>query len=344
MTVKQHGQWLARLADPRGLNSRFDPAPYAEDAVRSLETLLALASRHNVRPALTRNLGRQLASAPEALIGGGETAFADVKDEITALIQNERMMDFARSPLLADASQEIMRRVEADGLPATVVKGADFAEHGYGGLGLRTFSDVDLLVRPDAEEALGKILVDLGYEAIEPKAGRVEFTERSFVRREEFGGTTHVEVHTDVVHAPELRSAQTLTWDLYASPEAGGVTGASRLVLAGLHGATSHLFGRLQYVVDGLVLARAGVDADELTERADRSNAGLAVKTMVRLAAEIFDCADCGALADHLGNVRGARWERRLITSEMVLGAKDSDRWRLLPQRYLYRAMLRSKH
>lgn len=341
MTVKQHGQWLARLADPRGINSRFTPAPYTVDTIQSLEALLALAARHNVRPALTRNVGRQLATAPEALIGREKT-FADVKDKITDLVQNERMMDFARSTLLADASTEIMRRVDAAGLPATVVKGADFAEHGYGGLDLRTFSDVDLLVRPDAEEALGKILADLGYDAIEPKAGRVEFTERSFVRREEFGGTTHVEVHTDVVHAPELRSAQTLTWDLYASPEAGGITGASRLVLAGLHGATSHLFGRLQYVVDGLVLVRAGVDKDELAERAGRSNAGLAVKTMVRLAAEIFDCADCRSLADHLGQVRGARWERRLITSEMVLGAKDSDRWRLLPQRYIYRAMLRS--
>ncbi len=341
MKVTRHGQWLARLADPAGINHRFNPPPYDGDATSCVNELLALAARHNVRPALSRNLERQLGENPESIVESTGEARARAIADISELIGDERLMDFARSVLLADAAGEIMARTQAAGLPATVVKGPDFAEHGYGGLEFRTFSDVDILVRPDAEEAVSAILVDLGYRAIVPKAGREDFTERSFVRKEEFGGSIHVEVHTDVVHAPELRNAQTLTWDLYASPELGGLTGASRVVLAGLHGATSHLFGRLQYVVDGLVLVRAGVDADELEERARRSNAVLAVKTMLRLAAEIFDSPESAELAARLRPAHGAAWEHRLITASMVLGAKNADRWRLLPQRYLYRALLR---
>lgn len=343
MKVTRHGEWLARLADPGGTNRCFTPAPYETKPLEALEELLYLAARHNVRPALMRNLAKELSAAPETVIGGSSREIAQTAVKISEAIANEKLLDFARSVLLADASKEILSQTEAAGLPAAVVKGADFAENGYGGLEYRTFSDVDILVRPDAEADLAHILLGLGYEAITPRASRIDFTERSFLRKEEFGGTTHVEVHTDVVHAPELRSAQTLTWDLYASPEMGGVTGASRLVLAGLHGATSHLFGRLQYVVDGLVLVRAGVDADELEERARRSNAVLAVKTMLRLASEIFDSAESAELAARLRPAHGAAWEHRLITASMVLGAKNADRWRLLPQRYLYRALLRSR-
>jgi putative nucleotidyltransferase-like protein len=343
LKVTQHGEWLAHLADPGGTNQRFKPAPYEGDAPSLVGELLTLAARHNVRPALLRNLERKLAAAPETVVGATGEARSRSTAQITEIIGNERLMDFARSVLLADAASEIMTRTKSADLPAVVVKGPDFAEHGYGGLEFRTFSDVDILVRPDSEEAVGAILLDLGYRAIEPKAGRLAFTERSFVRREEFGGTIHVEVHTDVVHAPELRNAQTLTWELYASPDMGGVTGASRIVLAGLHGATSHLFGRLQYVVDGLVLVRAGVDADELEERAKRSNAVLAVKTMLRLASEIFDSPESGVLAARLRPAHGAAWEHRLISASMVLGAKNADRWRLLPQRYVYRALLRAK-
>jgi hypothetical protein len=230
--------------------------------------------------------------------------------------------------------------VLANGLPAILVKGADFAVEAYGGLQARTFSDVDILVRPGAEADLGRVLADLGYAEHRPKASREAHTERKWTRADAHGGSILVEVHTDLVHAPELRARQTLTYDLHAGAAAGGVTPAARLVLAALHGATSHLFGRLQYVVDGLMVARSGVDVSELRERAIRSGALLPMLTMLRLASEIFAFEEGPELIAALSPVRFAGLERRLITASGVLGGKAAGRWMLLPQRHLYRRLL----
>lgn len=341
MTTNRTGEWLARLSDPAGPNDRYTPLAFAAADFQGLQNLVDLAGRHNVRPALARNLKAQLATAPDAMLSGDEPARSEAVMQILAYADELRLADFARTVLLADVAADIVGRIETDGVPAVLVKGADFAQHAYGGLQLRSFSDIDLLVRPDAENDLGAILGDFGFEAVPPPARRIDHTERAWIRRDDFGGTTLVEIHTDMVHGPELRSRQTLTYDLYADPEAGGVTPAARLVLAGLHGSTSHLFGRLQYVVDGLMIARSGADPVELAERAFRSNATLSVATMLRLAAEIYDCAASRDLLERLGPVPWGKLERRLITAPMVLSAKDANRWRLLPQRYLYRGLLR---
>lgn len=145
-----------------------------------------------------------------------------------------------------------------------------------------------------------------------------------------------------MVHAPELRARMSLTHGLYAGKSNGGVSGASRLVLAALHGATSHLFARLQYVVDGMMVARTGVDALELQERARRSGAILPVSTMLRLAADIYGCEASSSLLGQLEPVRLASIERRLISPTMVISAKSQTRWRSLPQRYLYRRLMQA--
>jgi hypothetical protein len=249
-----------------------------------------------------------------------------------------RLQDVARAVLLAGTAREIL--AASSDLPVVLVKGADFAEAGYGGLHARTFSDVDLLVRNDAQAALGEVLQRCGFTAIPARESRLDYTERQWTRNGP-NGSILVEVHTDMVHAPELRARQTLTYDLYAESGAGGVTAAARIVLAALHGATSHLFGRLQYVVDGLVLARMGVDAAELQERAMRSGALLPTATMLRLAADLYACERSRSLLARLRTPWGAV-ERALITPAMVLSAKSAHRWRLLPQRYLYRRLLRA--
>ena len=332
--------WLARLSDPAGLNPLWSPAPFSIEESELSSKLLDEAHLHNIRPALVRNLGIQLRTAPEAFMTGESATRSAAIDALLARANELRLQDVARAMLLATAAREILSA--ASELPVVLVKGVDFAEKAYGGLHARTFSDIDLLVRPDAEDALGKVLARLGFTSIRPRETRIEFTERQWTRPDPHGGVMLVEVHTDVVHAPELRARQTLTYDLYTDMAAGGVTPAARLVLAALHGATSHLFGRLQYVVDGLMVARMGVEPGELRERALKSGAMLPVATMLRLAVELYDCPASRGLLDALGPVPWQRLERRLISQTMVLSAKSTHRWRLLPQRYLYRRLLRS--
>jgi hypothetical protein len=302
--------------------------------------LVDLAGLHNVCPALVRNLAVQLRLQPDSLLGAGAARRHDEIASLLAQADDLRLAGIARAILLADVARTILSRLEKAGVPAVLVKGLDFAEKAYGGLGARTFSDIDLLVRRNAEEELGAVLRELGFRPQPVPERHVGRTERPWIRREDHGGAVLVEVHTDIVHAPELRAGQSMTYDLYAGSDGNGPTAAARLVLAGLHGATSHLFGRLQYVVDGLMIARMGVDARELKERAHRCRAELPVATMLRLAAEIYGCSVCASLLDGLAPIPWRSLERRLIPASMVLAAKNKHRWLFLPQRRVYRKLL----
>lgn len=340
MSARQVSGWLARLSDPAGINRRWSPPAFEVGDEVHWQRLLQEAGSHNVRPVLVRNLGTQLREQPDAFIAGAEPEAAKAIATLLASANDLRLQDVSRAMILASAAREILQAIDNAGLPVALVKGVDFAEKAYGGLQMRSFSDIDLLVRPEAADALGGVLQGLGIEAHEPPDKRIDYTERQWTWAHKHGGPLLVEVHTDVVHAPELRARQTLTYDLYADPAAGGITPASRMVLAGLHGATSHLFGRLQYVVDGLMVARMGVDPVELRGRATRSGALLPVATMLRLACELYGCEQSRLLLDGLGPVAWTGLERRLINGPMVISAKSVHRWRLLPQRYLYRRLL----
>jgi hypothetical protein len=334
--------WLAYLSDPAGLNVRWTPKPFTLGETERLRTLVEEAGRHNVRPALVRNLALLVKNEPGAVMSGEMSAVRAAIEPAIARANELRLLDVARASMLATLAREILASVAAAGLPVALVKGLDFAEAAYGGLHNRAFTDIDLLVRPDAEIELGEILARLGFKAHEPPANRVALAERKWTKTNAHGNEILVEIHTDVVHSPKLRPAMSLTYDLYASREAGGVNAASRLVLAALHGAASHLFGRLQYVVDALMIVRMGVDAGELRERARRSGAILPLATNLRLAADIYDCAACRTLEEKIGHVPWNWLERRLVTAPMALSAKSPHRWRLLPQRYLYGALMRN--
>jgi hypothetical protein len=332
--------WLARLSDPAGLNPNWLAQPFAIEETAQLNDLLEEAGRHNIRPALVRNLGLVLRTAPDTLIAGAPQAIEMATSSLLAHANELRLLDVARAVVLADIAHDLLDRAAKAGLPVALAKGADFAAAAYGGLHNRTFTDIDLLVRPQAEVALGDILAGLGFMSQEPPRKHASRTERKWTKPHPHVGTILVEVHTDMVHTPELRRHMSLTYDAYADPGKGGVTPAARLIMAALHGATSHLFARLQYVVDGLMIARLGVDAKELAERAKLSGARLPLATNLRLAAGIYGCPHSRALFDALQPVPWSRVERRIMTAAMVISSKGPHRWRLLPRRYLYRGLL----
>jgi putative nucleotidyltransferase-like protein len=332
--------WLARLSDPAGLNPNWLPQAFAIEEMAQLNDLLDEAGRHNIRPVLVRNLGLVVRSAPDTLIAGAPAAIESATSALLAHANELRLLDVARAVVLADVAHDLLNLAARAGLPVALAKGADFAEAAYGGLHNRTFTDIDLLVRPDAEAAVGDILAGLGFMSQEPPLKHASRTERKWTKPHPHAGTILVEVHTDMVHTPELRRHMSLTYDAYADPAKGGVTPAARLIMAALHGATSHLFARLQYVVDGLMIARLGVDAEELAERAKLSGARLPLATNLRLAAEIYGCPHSRELFDTLQPVPWSRVERRIMTAAMVISSKGPQRWRLLPRRYLYRGLL----
>lgn len=320
--------WLARLSDPDGVT--HDISPQLTD--NQINSLIDLSIRHNVQLAVLKNL-IDLAKADSQ-------RFPDSPDTKARLqsLRDRRFAEVANNTVIANAAREVMSNM--DGLPLALVKGLDFAENAYKGVDTRKFSDVDLLIDPSCEEEVNRRLTDLGYVQFEPKGKKIEQSERQWTKRGANTGLLLVEIHTDLVHDPKLRRKMTLTYELYASPDHGGVSNASRLVVAAVHGAASHLFGRLQYVVDGMMIARAGVNANELRIRTEASGSILPLATMLRLAGEIYGCkASIGLLAS-LGKTPAPRVEALLISPQMVLAAKNRNRWRYLPQRHLYRLLL----
>jgi len=332
--------WLAKLSDPAGPNPRWFPPPFGAGEAARVDELLELAALHNVRPVVVANLATLLRKAPhELLAGGGAPGEAEI---VLARAQEARLADLARALLLEHVAGEVLSEAKARDIPVALVKGLDFAQAAYGGLQYRTFSDIDLLVRPADEERLGRVLDAQGFEVLPPHKMRLEKTERQWIRPDNHGNVVLVEVHTDLVHDPAMRRYMTLTYDQYADPALGGVTPAARLVVAAVHGAAGHLFGRLQYVVDGLVIARTRPDPRELLERARRSGALLPLATMLRLAIGIYDCDECRQIMSRLPSPPWDFLQRRLISPSTVLSGKGAQRWALLPQRYLYRRLLKT--
>jgi Uncharacterised nucleotidyltransferase len=320
--------WLARLSDPDGITDRALPALQPGQ----IDFLIDLSIRHNVQLAVLKNLidlaKADLSQSPDA---------ADAKARLQSL-RGRRFAEVANNTVIANTAREVMAKM--DGLPLALVKGLDFAENAYKGVETRKFSDVDLLIDPSCEAEVNRRLTDLGYVLFEPKGKKIEQSERQWTKRGANTGLSLVEIHTDLVHDPKLRRKMTLTYELYASPANGGVSNASRLVVAAVHGAASHLFGRLQYVIDGMMIARAGVDPHELRIRTQASGALLPLVTMLRLAGNIYECNASEALLASLGKTPAPRLESLLISPQMVLAAKNRNRWRYLPQRHLYRQLL----
>lgn len=328
--------WLARLSDPDGVPVQSLPALLPGQ----IDPLVDLSVRHNVHLAVLRNLIDLTKAGTLQFSGSAQGEFATPVTLLQSL-RDRRFAEVASNTVIANAAREVMAAM--DGLPLALVKGLDFAENAYKGVDSRKFSDVDLLIDPSCETEVNARLADLGYVLFEPKGKKIEQSERQWTRRGANTGLSLVEIHTDLVHDPKLRRKMTLTHDLYASPDKGGVTNAARLLVAAVHGAASHLFGRLQYVVDGMMIARAGIDPAELRARTEETGALLPLATMLRLAVQIYGCDACATILATLGRTPFQRLDRLLITPTMVLAAKNRDRWRYLPQRHLYRMML-AKH
>ena len=198
-------RWLGHLSDPSGLNSRWVGQRF--EATADIADLLELAHRHNVRPAVVANLETSLRKHPETIFRKPDP---QIIEETLKKTREARLIDVGRAAFLAQTADTLLLEVQKAGLPVVLVKGPEFARSAYGGLHNTTFSDLDFLCRPDAEEDFGHLLIASGF-AEQPDPSRSNRTERSWVRKSGVSGPILVETHTDLGHTAELRKVQSLT-------------------------------------------------------------------------------------------------------------------------------------
>jgi hypothetical protein len=250
----------------------------------------------------------------------------------------------ALSLLLTHHAREVMKAMNAAGLDATVVKGPTFARRIYPQPWLRTFTDVDVLVVPEHRAKAGEVMRTLGFRAvvIADRAGQ-DYAEDKWC----LAGATSVdvEIHTDLVHSPKLRSRLHVGYrDALAAgggnPEAAGAL----LLLAAAHGAIGHQFERLQHLIDVALIASGAagpVDVGRLRAVAERCGVAAAVAAALDLADRVYPDDQIRDLAEVFGHKRLNPLARLLLTRNSVVRTHAPDRafsgWR----RKLFRQLQR---
>jgi hypothetical protein len=224
------------------------------------------------------------------------------------------------------------------------VKGPVFAEKLYPRASDRSFTDIDILVAPNALPACSLILRELGFApAPSPLGDGRDYGEYKWI----LPGHPFllIEAQTDLIHSPSLRSGIRFRHsDLMAAGNGCGSDATAILMLAAVHGAAGHQFERLQPVVDVLQAARgmAGpIDIDRLVRVAADTGAGAAIQTALDLAAKLFSESSARQLADALRAVPWRRVRRRLVSPSVVLRAQGRNGGRDSWRRRALREMIR---
>lgn len=239
------------------------------------------------------------------------------------------------SLMLSHEADAIGAAVES--LPVTLVKGPVFAHSIYPRESLRCYSDIDLLVAPEALGAVSTILTERGYKLAE-RHPVDDPREWKWLHRG--NPALMVELQTDLVHAQSLRKIMTLPYEALAeAPQSP----ASLLLVALVHGGGHH-YQRLQHVVDICQAAR-GLQGAAEEARFDalvrKTNSHFASVAGLNLAAKILHEPRCRAIAREIGPVRFKTISKLLLGPRMVMSTTDTNRRRHSWRRSVFRWLMK---
>ena len=310
--------WLVHCADPLG--SRAAP-PRRELSLEETRELVVQADMHGVLPAILRHYGPIQVDA----------VLAEVKAD--ALARQRAKLTY--SLMLRAHGEAVM--AAAAGLPVVMVKGPVFARTIYPSPGLRNFTDIDLLVAPEAHPQLACVLKEQRFKLAEydRDADRQEW---KWLHQD--NDAVMIEVHTNLAHHPELRQAISIRYeDLAGIAE----TPAALLIVALVHGALSR-YELLRQVVDICQAARA-VDTTEQEHRFEalvrRTGARFAAIAGLDLGYRLFDEPRCRDLACGLGSVRYRGLARLLLGRSAITSTMGETRFLHSWRRQGFRALLK---
>lgn len=161
----------------------------------------------------------------------------EIPQEVKAKLRQAYLKTVSRSMLLYDAFREIAEALNKEGIQAVALKGIYLAEQLYPKIGLRQFSDIDLLFRnEDVEKAL-VIFAKLGFTMVTPEFGEAVTTnfESAHLPPLTRKGVS-VEVHTRL-HGPTFS---------YRLPEREMMERAERVII---HGQAFLAFGLIDQLI-----------------------------------------------------------------------------------------------
>ncbi len=282
-------RWLLALADPE--NPCRHP-PRQKLTAEDISSLCFHAELHGILPVVLKKVDHYLRHEPATLLlkpDSNATALAAIQP------LQKRLAEKAAIVLFLEAEfRRIMAEIHSQGAAAIPLKGSDFAKRLYHPPALRSFGDIDLLVRTSDWDCVRSVMTRLGYVTQEKSMKHAGgYSEESWEHPAMAGA--QVEVHNDLVNSPTIRRGVSVKFeDLPLEPGPDGrlcPTPAALLVIAAVHGAASHSFDKLQHICDitQIVRGRAGpIDEASLRACVARTGAGLSVALGLDLAGRIF--------------------------------------------------------
>ena len=314
---------------------RASPAGQLKPA--ELATVFDAAFWHAVLPVCVRAAKAALAGdAAEDKSAAGETVdvLGKATDRVTYLA--------ARGLMLTHQGERAMTAFRDAAVDGIVVKGATFARYLYPEPALRTFTDIDVIIRPEHRAKTGEIMRSLGFElhTFEDRVGKDYFEDKWKLASQ---NNMIVEVHANLVHSPKLRGYMSLTYDdIFAAGDGNPEAPEALLLIAGAHGAIGHQFDKLQHLVDVLRAATGrAVDVSRLRRAALRSGVMLPLVAALDLAGRAFGAQEALGLARQLDSSIVTRMAGRLLSPQLVITAQSETRNRGSWRRKTFRQLLR---
>jgi len=343
--MKPEEEWLLALADPEGPPS---PLPGRRLNMPGVASLCLLANMHGVLPAVLWQVERLLRDEPAKLLA--DAKMVSEVSQAMGQVKNRLAQRSAMAMFLGAEAQRLVGEFAAAGADAIVLKGADFAVRLYAHSALRTYGDIDLLVRMSDEQAVAATMARLGYESREQSMKHAGWLFGAFL-----GTSGHARSHGrgsqqsgEFSHRPGAACPcgwRICRWNADRNGQLRA-TPAGLLIIAAVHAAASHGFEKVQHLCDiaQVVRGRAGpVDEKSLRESVAKTGAGLSLATALDLTARSLNEPACAQL---LGRLE-LRWPRRIVrllmTPAVVVRSQGAHRRVVTWRRRTLRQMLKSR-
>ncbi len=307
---------LLALSDPEK-----DSPPRLPAGERDWRSWLSWADAQGVLPIVSRKLeSPSIASAVPAW----------VREQAAAAYT----ASWGRNMLLESHLVEFGLALQRPGLRAIVLKGPALAETVYPEMGMRPFTDIDLLIARADVPAASQILTDLGYQPDCPpnELGAVGgLCKACFLKRTD-DMPLCIEAHWDVVNSPSLRARCSVTFEDLVSDAAPWGDSAvfmfpcpeDLLLTCVLHLAVGHRLDRVVLFVDLLQVLRRMAGRFEwgrFFQKADRCGAGLICASVLRLTTDLFPLPLTDEARKEIGDrLRAPKLWRLLLDGRQAIG------------------------
>ncbi|MGE4545241.1 MAG: nucleotidyltransferase family protein [Pedobacter sp.] len=301
------------LCDPESIGPSSNCRFSTQDLIPA--ELCRKATFHGVHGLLLANLQN-----PAWQDSASREWYEAMQKELTPIVRADR----ARGLALRAQGERILQVLRASNIPVQLIKGADFADHLYPRPELRSFTDIDLLVRPEDFQSAQDLLLEWGCQ--QHHTGTLKhaatYGETAFTSKVA-GMQLRVELHWNLVNSPALQKAMSVTLNDLLD-EHGTLRHEGRLLLAAIHAGTGHQFDRLKFLLDLRQIFRRLSKQSNLpwlSERITRTGCRQVMATACWLVENLFQCNDARQSRLHLGIKHPALLWRWILSPGLVLRA-----------------------